>query len=97
MSTSGIELIHFEGCPHVDDARENLRAALAETGRPSEWTEWDVNDDATPEDRTGFPSPTVLVAGEPVDGEGLADGASGCRAGGAPSTRSIRLALEEAG
>ena len=88
-----IELIHFEGCPNVEVAREHLVEALGTLGLGSEWREWDLEDSDTPDRVRRYGSPTVLVNG--VDVSGAAEGPVGlaCRADGAPSVESILQAL----
>lgn len=84
-----IDLIYFDGCPNVVQARQNLHAAIASTGRSLTWSEWDLMSEATPVDLRRFGSPTVLVDGEDVmGGEGGAL-AMACRAAGAPSVEQI--------
>lgn len=91
-----IELVFFEGCPNADAARENLSRALTDAGWPDEWKEWDLEDEATPADRRGYGSPTVLVDGQDVlDGPSAAGGRS-CRAEGAPTVEAVRKRLEAA-
>lgn len=34
-----IELVYFQGCPHVDAARSNLAQALGVTDGPVPWTD----------------------------------------------------------
>jgi hypothetical protein len=77
-----VELVYFAGCPHVEEARTNLAKALLEVGLDQDWTEWDVDDPATPEDYRYLPSPTVLVAGQDVAPMQEAAGRA-CRASGA--------------
>ena len=81
-SPVGIELIYDRDCPNVESARRMIRAALADAGKPTRWVEWDRADPATPDDRRGFGSPTVLVDGRDVAGDengaGRSD-ASSCR------------------
>ncbi len=89
MKTRRIELIYFEGCPNVSQARENLRAAIEVSGYRLTWSERDLLADSTPEGLRRFASPTVLVDGEDVTGEALGATAIACRAEGAPSVTSI--------
>ena len=86
-----IDLIYFEGCPHTGTARENVAAALSASGRPVQWFEWDLFDEATPAGFRGYPSPTVLVEGTDVvvDESGGATSGTACRAGGAPTVEEI--------
>jgi len=92
--TPQIELVYFEGCPNALKARENIRAAVAEAiAQPIEWAEWDLMADSTPEDFKRYGSPTVLVDGHDVTGDGPGNNAMACRADGAPSVRSIAAKL----
>lgn len=84
-----IELIYFEGCPHAERARANLRAAMGAAGIHAEVEEWERDSAAAPAYARHYPSPTVLVDGQDVSGDaGRCDEAS-CRAAGAPSIVSI--------
>lgn len=92
--TPQIELVYFEGCPNALKARDNIRAAVAEAfTQPIEWAEWDLMADATPEDFKRYGSPTVLVDGHDVTGDGPGNNAMACRADGAPSVQSITAKL----
>lgn len=85
-----IELVYFEGCPNAGQARENIRAAVAEAfDEPVDWAEWDLLADSTPDDFKRYGSPTVLVDGHDVTGDGTGNSAMACRADGAPSTATI--------
>lgn len=88
-----IDLIYFDGCPNVEDARANLRAAVDAEGGLGDWEEWALEDSATPERFRGYGSPTVLVDGADVTGVGKTGAAMSCRADGAPSVQTIRGAL----
>ena len=89
MRTRRIELIYFEGCPNVSQARENLRAAIEASGYGLTWSERDLLADSTPEGLRRFGSPTVLVDGEDVTGEAPGASAIACRSDGPPSIISI--------
>lgn len=89
-----IELVYFEGCPHAQPAREALESALATAGRAQSWTEWDLADPAVPERVKRYGSPTVLVDGADVTGEGPGVSAMACRADGAPEVDAILRALQ---
>ncbi len=89
MSSHRIELVYFHGCPHVDEARSNVRQALLSSGGSADWIEWDLLAESTPDEYRIHDSPTVLIDGEDVAGlEGQDDGLA-CRVEGAPSTRRI--------
>lgn len=88
-----VQLISFAGCPHADEARRALRAALAALGREPSFEEVDFGNPDTPPALRAWGSPTVLVDGLDVTG-GTPSGRS-CRIypGGAPSVESIVAAL----
>lgn len=98
-----LELIWHADCPNVTAARDLVRAALAEVGRPPRWTEWRIGDPEAPPHATGFGSPTVLVGRRDVV-DAAPSGSDCCRvyahAGGrfrgVPSLESIIEALREA-
>ncbi|MEX2528081.1 MAG: thioredoxin family protein [Gemmatimonadota bacterium] len=89
MSEQSIDLIYFDGCPNAEEARANLRAALA----GQSWREWNLSATDTPEEFRRYGSPTVLVDGRDVTGETGTTGAMACRADGAPSQEVIREAV----
>jgi hypothetical protein len=64
-TTFGIELLYWDGCPSYPQALAELRAALADLGRPDAtiaMTQVDTEDEAA---RIGFVgSPTIRVDGE---------------------------------
>ena len=92
--TPNIELVYFEGCPNAVAARENIQAAVAATlSDPVVWSEWDLLAESTPEDFKRYGSPTVLVDGRDVTGDGPGDVAMACRADGAPSIEAIAAKL----
>lgn len=89
-----IRLLYFKSCPNVDEARLNLRTALAQAGWPEQWEETDLEKMECPEKWRGFPSPTVLIGGaDIITGARLQPGTSSCRFGGAPSPEQIKSAL----
>ena len=95
MAGRSLELVYFSGCPNVEAARDNIRAALGEVGGHDEWAEWDLEEAATPDRYKAFGSPTVLVDGQDVLGSpGTGTGLS-CSAGGAPSVPQIVEALTD--
>ena len=90
--TPAVELIYFAGCPNVESARANIRAALSAKDLTPEWREWDQMDAGAPARVKQYGSPTVLVDDKDVTGaESVA--AMACRASGAPSVEQILLAL----
>lgn len=95
MTRSTAELVYFDGCPHVGAARANLKAALVAAGRRPSWTEWSHDDPAAPGWVRRYGSPTVLVRGQDVTGEGPGD-APACRVD-IPSVERIVAALQQDG
>lgn len=93
MTIKTIDLVYFDGCPNVQQARENLRTALEAAGATPHWDEWDLMSEATPEGYRRHGSPTVLVDGRDVTGDGTAAGAMACRSEGAPSASAIGEAI----
>ena len=87
-----IDLIFFDGCPHADAARLNLRAALDAAGLPLVWRERNQTDPLLPPEWRRYPSPTVLINGIDVAGASLTT-AGACRLAGAPTVAMIRAAL----
>jgi hypothetical protein len=93
MRAPRIDLVYFEGCPHAILARENLRTAVEALGFGWTWSEWDLMSESTPQQFRRHGSPTVLVEGRDVTGEGHGAVAMACRADGAPSVEVITAAL----
>lgn len=89
---SRIELVYFDGCPNVSEERQRITEALTRNAMPQGWTEWNIDDPATPVDRRGYGSPTVLVDGRDVAG-GEPGAGRGCVAAGAPSVAMLVAAL----
>ena len=74
-----VQLLYFDGCPHVAEARHVLRAALAACALPEVAVEeLDVEAPTTPTELRGWGSPTILVNGADVAGEKAPSGRS-CR------------------
>jgi len=101
-----IELVYDVDCPNVDRARAMIGAALSAVGAELRWTEWDREDLATPAERRGFGSPTVLVNGRDVgcdENESAQADANSCRVYvdecgcmcGAPSAELILSAIHK--
>lgn len=88
-----IDLVYFEGCPNASTARDNLKSAIDATGRQLTWSEWDLMSEETPDSFRRYGSPTVLVDGEDVTGEGCETTAMACRADGAPGVELISARL----
>ncbi len=98
VGPESVELLYFPECPHVEAARGALRSAFQALGVPASWTEIDVTGVDAPARVRGFGSPTILVNGHDVMGEGPAEGAScrvyaGTAAPGAPPVEAIVSAL----
>ena len=74
-----IELIIDAGCPNVEAARGVLREALTEAGLDTQWTEWDRESDGSPSYTREYGSPTILVDGRDVSGQGTESDANCCR------------------
>ena len=90
-----VVLLFFHGCPHVEEARRNVRAALTSAGVGEQWVEWDLEAPTTPDRFKGFGSPTVLVDGVDVQGGTPATHGTACRMGGAPTTSEVLAALRD--
>lgn len=103
--TVEIDLVFFEGCPHVDAAREALGQGLALVGRHQAWREWRSDDPALPPFAAGFGSPSIFIGRREVTGASPGGSASACRifrdGDGAPQPAptpvEIARALREAG
>ena len=87
-----IELVYFEGCALLSEAREELRAALLAADLTAEWTEWDLTSEGTPDRILGYASPTVLVNGVDV-ADGNREAGLRCAVAGAPTAEVILRAL----
>lgn len=88
-----VELVYFRGCPHVEAARQALRAAFAAMGVTPEWKEWDQECPEVPARIQGYSSPTVLIGGRDVQGGTAGADGWACRADGPPSMEQIRSSL----
>jgi hypothetical protein len=74
-----VQLLYFEGCPHVDEARRVLRRALETAGVAGIVVEEiDVEATSTPADLRDWGSPTILIDGLDAAGEREPSGRS-CR------------------
>ncbi len=94
-----IELLYFPGCPNVDATRENLKTALkAFSKKPVPFEEVNIHDPESPEEYRNWPSPSILVNGQDVEGTVEAEAAA-CRiypGERAPRIKKILAALESA-
>ena len=61
-----VELIYFDGCPNIADARAVLIKALVELKQPVKWVEWNKNDKNCPQKYTQYGSPTILIDEEDI-------------------------------
>ena len=96
-TTPLVELVYFGGCPHVEEARSALRAALERTGLAPSWQEWDQLRSEAPARVHGFGSPTILIEGRDVTGSGTPGTGRACRADGIPAPEIIAAAIEATG
>ncbi len=77
--TPKIELLYFPGCPNVDAARENLKKALETFSKsPVTFKEVNIHDPESPEKYRNWPSPSILVDGQDVEGNPETEAAA-CR------------------
>ena len=98
-----VQLLYFQGCPHVEQARERLIDALTASQLPLEFEEIDTGAANSPEHLRRWGSPTILVDGRDVGGGGEPTGIA-CllyrsREGGfepAPTVDTIREGLHAA-
>jgi len=74
-----IDLVYFDGCPHLEAAREALRAALGSSAGTTAWREWRSDDPALPEYAAGYGSPSIFVGAREVTGAAPTATATACR------------------
>ena len=74
-----VELIYDPDCPHLEDARRALQAALSAVGMTPYWTEWNRKSPGSPAYARRFGSPTLLVDGRDVAGVPASEAVEGCR------------------
>jgi mercuric ion transport protein len=97
-----VQFLYFEGCPHVAEARQVLRAALAACALPEAAVdELDVEASTTSAELRDWGSPTILVNGADVAGEAAPSGRScrlyvGGERAGVPPRALIERRLREA-
>lgn len=102
MSSPRVELVYAGDCPNVGAARIQVLRAFGLAGWPPHWREWSVDDPSCPQRLRRFGSPTVLIDGKDVAGDGTTDAAC-CRIYaqadgqlmGVPSAEQIAAALGE--
>ena len=102
--SSRVELIYAPDCPNLGLTRERLTEALRSVGLEAEWQEWDQAHADSPDYARDYASPTILVDGQDVSGDGAVVGADSCRLyrgedgrlTGAPPVVSITAALQMA-
>ena len=97
-----VELIYDADCPNVGLARRRLEQALSEAGQ-ADWLEWDRSSSESPAYACRFGSPTILIDGIDVAGEGPSVDACACRVydidghlDGAPAAAVILSAYRQA-
>src|SRR5262245_42660948 len=90
-----VELVFFDGCPHLDQVRAAISSALEAAGRPLVWSEFRTDDPSLPTYAEGFGSPSIFVGGREITGAARTGAASSCcvysngeggRLSGAPSS-----------
>jgi len=74
-----IELIYDNDCPNVESTREQLREVIKELNINLTWQEWDRESSTTPNYARQYGSPTILVNGCDVAGDGTEGAANCCR------------------
>lgn len=96
-----VQLLYFDGCPHVAAARSAVRAALTAEGLDIAIEEIDVQEPAAPAWARGWGSPTILIDGMDIGGgrPSSSSSSSSCRLypGGAPTVELVRGAIAAAG
>ncbi len=103
MATPEVDLIYETTCPNADRARALLRDGLDELGIGGSWNEWNRSGTDFPSRFDAFGSPTILVNGADVAGDGAASDADSCRVyladgqlRGVPTLDQLTSALREA-
>lgn len=74
-----VELVYDRDCPNVPGARAAIVRAFCDAGLTPRWSEWMRTATECPERVRAFASPTVLVDGADVAGEGSRALAGACR------------------
>ena len=74
-----VELIYERTCPNIEAARTRLVQAFHRAHIPPNWCEWEVSQPETPEYARQYGSPTILVDGNDVSGDGDQASGNSCR------------------
>ena len=92
-----IQLLHFPDCPNAEPARAALREAMQQEGVAADVEDIDTSRADAPAWAKGWGSPTILIDGRDLGGEGPAGGEASCRLykDGAPTVDEIRRRLRD--
>jgi mercuric ion transport protein len=74
-----VELIYEQTCPNIEVARTRLIQAFHRARLSATWREWEVSRLETPEYARQYGSPTILVDGKDVSGDGNQASRNSCR------------------
>ena len=74
-----VELIYEQTCPNIVLARTRLLQAFHCVRLSPKWCEWEVSQPETPKHACQFGSPTILVDGNDVSGDGHVASGNSCR------------------
>ena len=93
-----IQLLHFPDCPNAEPARAALREALRQENVTEDVEDIDTSRADAPAWATGWGSPTILIDGRDLGGEGPGGAEASCRLykEGAPTVDEIRRRLRDA-
>jgi hypothetical protein len=95
MANPAVQLLTFKGCPLAPAARESLQKALAELGIPT-YQEVGILESTAAQHLRVWPSPTILVDGQDVNGSGPADNICCRTPESVPSTATIVASIRRA-
>ena len=95
MANPTIQLLTFKGCPLAPAARASLQKALGEFGILT-YQEVGILDSAATQHVRVWPSPTILVDGQDVNGSGPADNICCRTPESVPSTATIVASIRRA-
>ena len=92
-----IQLLHFPDCPNAEPARAALRDALQQENVAADVEDIDTSHADAPAWSKGWGSPTILIDGSDLGGEGPGGGEASCRLykDGAPTVDEIRTRLRQ--